>query len=80
MAINLAFLFFQEGRCGGATTTPSIRVHILCPVVSPGPGEVHAPALHQYLDLSSALVVHGTLAHEAGVSGAVGVLGWTVGR
>ena len=79
VAINLALLLLQKGWCGGAAASSPIRIHIICPGVSPAPVKIHAPPLHQHLYLRPTLVVHGTLSHEAGVAGTVAVLGWGTG-
>lgn len=75
VAVNLALLFLQEGRGGGAAAAPSV----ISPTVGPSPQQIHPPPFHQDLDLGATLVIHGTLAHEAGIFGSMGMLRRAVG-
>lgn len=80
VTVDLPLLLLQKGGGGGAAAAPLVQIRIVSPIVRPPSGQLHAPPLHQHLDLGPALVIHGTLAHEASIPGPVGVLGGAVGR
>lgn len=74
MAVDLTLLLLQEGGGGGSAAAYSIWIHVLSPIVRPTLQQIPPPPFHQHLDLCSALIVHGTLSHEASVSGTMGML------